>query len=144
MTGHADDPLRALIAATRQSLSSGAAALRAAYEAHPRTATVLKGRAHLVDEAIIGLWRACEMPPQATLAAVGGYGRGELFPCSDVDLLILLPESADAGSSSGRPSPKRKGTMPEAASPAALSDVRQVTATLPPAARKRAAKTRAL
>ncbi|PTD97062.1 [protein-PII] uridylyltransferase [Pseudothauera lacus] len=96
MTGHADDPLRALIAATRQSLSSGAAALRAAYEAHPRTATVLKGRAHLVDEAIIGLWRACEMPPQATLAAVGGYGRGELFPCSDVDLLILLPESADA------------------------------------------------
>ena len=67
-----------------------------------------------------------------------------LDAAEDRVLDALLPESADAGSSSGRPSPKRKGTMPEAASPAALSAVRQVPATLPPAARKRAAKTRAL
>ena len=88
------DALRDAIAQTREQLAKGGAALRVAYEAHPRTATVLKGRARLVDEAIVRLWQICGMPADAALVAVGGYGRGELFPCSDVDLLILLPAPA--------------------------------------------------
>ncbi|MCK2096702.1 [protein-PII] uridylyltransferase [Thauera aromatica] len=88
--------LQPTVAAARRRLAEGMAALRARYEARPQTATVLRGRAQLVDEAISTLWAACAMPPPAAVVAVGGYGRGELFPASDVDLLILLPAPADA------------------------------------------------
>jgi len=42
-----------------------------------------------VDEAIAALWVAAGSPPAVTVVAVGGYGRRELCPSSDVDLLVL-------------------------------------------------------
>ena len=86
--------LQPLIGEARRRLHENAAALRAAYEAHPRTSALLEGRARLVDAEVIGLWQACGMPDDAALLAVGGYGRGELFPASDVDILVLLPAAA--------------------------------------------------
>ncbi|AKU12122.1 PII uridylyl-transferase [Azoarcus sp. CIB] len=95
MSAMSIDDFQAALAHAREHLSNGTACIRAAYEAHPATSTVLKGRAQLVDEAILHLWRACAMPGEVALLAVGGYGRGELFPHSDVDLLVLLPAAAD-------------------------------------------------
>jgi [protein-PII] uridylyltransferase len=70
--------------------------IRGAFEAGGATgAETIAGRTAAVDELVRGLWReAVERDPRLTtvmaLVAVGGYGRRELFPCSDVDLLFLL------------------------------------------------------
>jgi [protein-PII] uridylyltransferase len=46
----------------------------------------------LTDELLRGLWRYAGFDAPFVLVAVGGFGRGELFPYSDVDVLLLLPD----------------------------------------------------
>ncbi len=54
-------------------------------------ADIVSGRAWVVDEILVLAWRAINWPDPTDIAlvAVGGYGRGELLPYSDIDLLIL-------------------------------------------------------
>ena len=56
---------------------------------------LLQARSRLVDEVLCECWQALEIPPTLALLATGGYGRGELWPASDIDLLLLLPEKPD-------------------------------------------------
>ena len=57
---------------------------------------LLQRRCRLVDEVLRDLWLELEFPESLALVAVGGYGRGELYPASDIDLLLLLPQAPDA------------------------------------------------
>ncbi len=49
-------------------------------------------RAIFIDCLLHYAWHQFNWTDQATLIAVGGYGRGELHPKSDIDLLLLLKE----------------------------------------------------
>ena len=59
---------------------------------HKNPRRLLRQHAQLVDNILKEIWLESAIDQEACLIAAGGYGRGELFPYSDVDLLVLTPE----------------------------------------------------
>jgi len=83
--------------AFRTELKDANAELTERFRADESVEVLVHARAELIDAILREVWRS-QIPAgyeSWTLAAVGGYGRGELHPHSDVDILILVPETPD-------------------------------------------------
>ena len=82
------------IAFFRESLKQGQIYLQQQFENGADIVELVHQRAYFVDEVIGQLWSQ-HIPKESPMAllAVGGYGRGELHPYSDIDLLVLLDTS---------------------------------------------------
>lgn len=83
--------LTALIAELRSELKARNTELAGQFSPDVSVTPLLRSRCLAVDSALQRLWYHFDLDETgATLAAVGGYGRGELFPESDIDVLILV------------------------------------------------------
>ncbi len=82
----------------RQALRDGAEALKARFLAGETVASLVGARASLVDTVLRHTWqRFFDGNEALALVAVGGYGRGELHPGSDIDVQILLCDDCNLG-----------------------------------------------
>jgi [protein-PII] uridylyltransferase len=83
-----------LIGELRGSINDESARIRREFEAAGDGRACVAQRTHLVEEILERLWSEivsadASKPPNLTLVATGGFGRGWLFPYSDIDILFL-------------------------------------------------------
>ncbi len=82
----------------RRVLACGNAALTRRFINGESAGRLVRDRSRLVDLVVLAAWNLCvaDRLERAALVAVGGYGRNELHPHSDVDLLLLLDSDQHA------------------------------------------------
>ena len=92
-------PQLAQLALVREQYRAGKVALFESLGASGASSRGIHARlqrlAKHTDQTLQTLWQLADMPPDAALVAAGGYGRGELFPYSDIDVVLLLDDSAE-------------------------------------------------
>ncbi len=81
----------------RKALDFSRDAIHDAFLAGASATTLLSLRTHAIDHILTLLWQKRNQDFNGlALLAVGGYGRSELHPHSDIDIAILLPDNDDA------------------------------------------------
>ncbi|MDY6942441.1 MAG: [protein-PII] uridylyltransferase [Pseudomonadota bacterium] len=80
----------------RKLLKQVRSRLRQAFDEGTDPGILVSTQAAVVDQILTRCWAHFldTTAHQLALAAVGGYGRGELHPCSDIDILVLVPAEA--------------------------------------------------
>jgi [protein-PII] uridylyltransferase len=78
----------------RESLQEARQKIADDYLIKPQAKTLLQQHTRILDQLLRDIWHSYALPPNVNLIAVGGYGRGDMFPHSDIDLLILMPENS--------------------------------------------------
>jgi [protein-PII] uridylyltransferase len=87
----------ALLTPFKQCLTDGQLVVARRFEDGCDVALLLEARSWLVDQIMRHCWSCCmgNHAEALALVAVGGYGRSELMPGSDVDLMLLMPDVQD-------------------------------------------------
>ena len=84
------------IAAFKKAIRHAREVLDGRFKSGRDVRRLVEDRAWFVDQILRDAWERLDWDEHGEIAllAVGGYGRGELFPSSDVDVLVLLPDGA--------------------------------------------------
>ena len=78
------------VARFKHALGRGDRYLNERFEAGTPIRAIIYKRAWLIDRLLTSAWRHYMGSDATALVAVGGYGRGDLLPASDVDLMLLI------------------------------------------------------
>ncbi|MFV0276604.1 MAG: nucleotidyltransferase domain-containing protein, partial [Parahaliea sp.] len=84
------------IALCKAALKTAAHYLDREFRAGVEAGELIRLRAQFMDGLLGALWQRQSWPADSALVAVGGYGRGELHPYSDVDILLLTSTDGEA------------------------------------------------